>query len=65
LPASSSAIVRQYSLCALLFVACEVAALGCGIASGKEDSSGRAALIISAASLVLSVLLYGFLTPYG
>jgi hypothetical protein len=50
-------------LCALLFVACEVAALGCGIASGKEDRSGRAALVISAVSLVLSVLLLGFLTP--
>ena len=44
-------------LCALLFVACEVAALGCGIAGGK-DSSGRAALIVSAVSLVLSVLLF-------
>jgi len=50
-------------LCALLFVACEVAALGCGIASGKEDRSGRAALMISAISLFLSVLLYGFLAP--
>ena len=47
-------------LCALLFLAGEVAALGCGIAS-RKSGPGRAALIVSAVSLVLSVLLYGFL----
>lgn len=45
------------SLCALLFLACEVAALGCGIAS-RKSGPGRAALIVSAVSLVLSVLLF-------
>jgi hypothetical protein len=44
-------------LCALLFLACEVAALGCGIAS-RKGGPGRAALIVSAVSLVLSVLLF-------
>ena len=47
------------ALGALLFLACEVAALGCGIASW-QSGSGRAAVIVSAVSLVLSVLLYGF-----
>ena len=46
-------------LCALLFLACEVAAMGCGIAS-RKSGPGRAALIASTVSLVLSVLLYGF-----
>jgi hypothetical protein len=47
-------------LVALLFLACEVSALGCGIAS-RQSGPGRAAVIVSAVSLVLSVLLYGFL----
>ena len=47
-------------LSALLFLACEVSALGCGIAS-RQSGPGRATVIVSAASLVLSVLLYGFL----
>ena len=44
-------------MCGLLFLASEVAALGCGIAS-RKSGPGRAALIISAVSLVLSVLMY-------
>ena len=44
---------------ALLFLACEVSALGCGIAS-RQSGLGRATVIVSAVSLVLSVLLYGF-----
>jgi len=44
-------------LCALLFLASEVAALGCGIAS-RKSGPGRAALIISAVLLVWSVLMY-------
>ncbi|MEO2021816.1 MAG: hypothetical protein ABGX05_08300 [Pirellulaceae bacterium] len=47
-------------LSALLFLACEVSALGCGIAS-RQSGPGRATVIVSAASLVLSVLLYLFL----
>tara|TARA_B100000809_G_scaffold179827_1_gene177422 strand:+ start:130 stop:459 length:330 start_codon:yes stop_codon:yes gene_type:complete len=47
-------------LVALLFLACEVSALGCGIAS-RQSGPGRAAVIVSAVSLVLSVLIYGFL----
>ena len=44
-------------LCALLFLASEVAALGCGIAS-RKSGPGRAALIVSAVSLVWAVLIY-------
>ena len=46
-------------LSALLFLACEVSALGCGIAS-RQSGPGRATVIVSATSLVLSVLLYSF-----
>ena len=45
------------ALCGLLFLACEVAALGCGIA-GRKSSPGRAAVIVSIVSLILSVLLF-------
>ena len=44
-------------MCGLLFLASEVAALGCGIAS-RKSGPGRAALIISAVLLVWSVLMY-------
>ena len=44
---------------ALLFLACEVAALGCGFV-GRQSGAGKASVIISAASLVLSMLLYLF-----
>ena len=44
-------------LCALLFLASEVAALGCGIAS-RKSGPGRVALIVSAGSLILSVLMF-------
>jgi uncharacterized protein YybS (DUF2232 family) len=44
-------------LCALLFLAGEVAAMGCGIAS-RKSGPGRAALIVSAVSLVWTVLIY-------
>ena len=50
------------ALCALLFLACEVAALGCGIAS-RKSGPGRAALIVSSLSLVLGVFLLGCFIP--
>ena len=46
-------------LCVLLYVALEISALGCGIAA-RQHSPGKAALLISAISLVLGILGYGW-----
>jgi hypothetical protein len=53
---------RPYLLCAVLFVALEVAALGCGVI-GRHTSAGKAGMLVASLSLLLGLAAAGFLTP--
>ena len=51
-----------YGLCLLLGGVLELAALGCGL-GGRRTAAGKTGLFISIASLLLLVLVLGFVTP--
>ena len=51
-----------YGLCLLLGGVLELAALGCGLGA-RRTVAGKTGLFLSLASLVLLVLVLGFMTP--